>query len=50
MLRPMSTDEGIGLLHEAFAECPRAEGAPEWGEAPVWRKLHGDTPYPYTIC
>ena len=49
VLRSMPTDEDIDLLYEAFAERPRAEGGPEWGEAPVWRELHGDTPYPYTI-
>ena len=43
----MPTDEDIDLLYELYAEHPREDGAPKWGEAPVWQELHSQTPYPY---
>ena len=47
IIREMPTDDDIDLLYETYAEHPRADGGPEWGEAPVWQELHHQTPYPY---
>lgn len=47
IVREMPADDDIDLLHETYAEHPRADGGPEWGEAPVWQELRHQTPYPY---
>ena len=45
----MPTDDDIDLLYETYAEHPRADGGPGWGEAPVWQELHHQTPYPFSV-
>ena len=49
ILKKMPKDKDIDLLYETYAEHPKATDAPTWGEAPVWKEFHHETPYPYAI-
>lgn len=49
ILRRMPTDEDIDLLYETYAAHPKTADEPSWGEVPVWREFHHETPYPYAI-